>query len=209
MRIWNFMYFCKLKIQKIRIMSSQNNVLKLILLDARTVFPIQSMVMLSGISDGVRLTKMLNYYVKKGDILNPRRGIYTKPNYNAEELACAIFHPSYISLEYVLKQAGVIFQYDSTITSVSYLTRNMEVDGKNFSFRQIKPELWMGFSGTTQQGNVCRATPERAFLDMLYLSAGNCYFDNLRPLKRKEVLALLPSYQSKTLVKNAKKFLNI
>ena len=105
-------------------MSLQNNVLKLILSDARTVFPIQSMVMLSGISDGVRLTKMLNYYVKKGDILNPRRGIYTKPNYNAEELACAIFHPSYISLEYVLKQAGVIFQYDSTITSVSYLSRS-------------------------------------------------------------------------------------
>lgn len=203
------MYFCKLKILINRIMSSQNNVLKLILSDARTVFPIQSMVMLSGISDGVRLTKMLNYYVKKGDILNPRRGIYTKPNYNAEELACAIFHPSYISLEYVLKQAGVIFQYDSTITSVSYLSRNMEVDGKNFSFRQIKPELWMGFSGITQQGNVCKATPERAFLDMLYLSAGNCYFDNLRPLKRKEVLALLPSYNSKTLVKTTKKFLNI
>ena len=209
MRIWNFVYFCKLKIQKNSIMSSQNNVLKLMLSDTRTVFPIQSMVMLSGISDGVRLTKMLNYYVKKGDILNPRRGIYTKPNYNAEELACAIFHPSYISLEYVLKQAGVIFQYDSTITSVSYLTRNMEVDGKNLSFRQIKPELWMGFSGITQQGNVCRATPERAFLDMLYLSAGNCYFDNLRPLKRKEVLALLPSYNSKTLVKTTKKFLNI
>lgn len=203
------MYFCKLKILINRIMSSQNNVLKLMLSDARTVFPIQSMVMLSGISDGVRLTKMLNYYVKKGDILNPRRGIYTKPNYNAEELACAIFHPSYISLEYVLRQAGVIFQYDSTITSVSYLSRNMEVDGKIFSFRQIKPELWLGFSGITQEGNVCRATPERAFLDMLYLSAGNCYFDNLRPIKRKEVLALLPSYNSKTLVKTTNKFLNI
>lgn len=203
------MYFCKLKILINRIMSSQKNVLKLMLSDARTVFPIQSMVMLSGISDGVRLTKMLNYYVKKGDILNPRRGIYTKPNYNAEELACAIFHPSYISLEYVLRQAGVIFQYDSTITSVSYLSRNMEVDGKIFSFRQIKPELWLGFSGITQEGNVCRATPERAFLDMLYLSAGNCYFDNLRPIKRKEVLALLPSYNSKTLVKTTNKFLNI
>ena len=47
-------------------MSSQNNALKLMLSDKRTVFTIQSMVMLSGISDGNRLAKMMNYYVKNG-----------------------------------------------------------------------------------------------------------------------------------------------
>ena len=40
------MCFCKLKIQIIRIMSSQNNVLRLMLESERTVFQIQSMVLL-------------------------------------------------------------------------------------------------------------------------------------------------------------------
>lgn len=203
------MYFCKLKIQIIRIMSSQNNVLKLILESERTVFQIQSMVLLTGISDGVRLTKMLNYYVKKGEILNPRRGIYTKRIFNVEELACSIFHPSYLSLEYVLKQAGVIFQYDSALTSVSYLSRTVEISGQVYSYRQIKPELWLGGEGIVQKDNVCIASAERAFLDMVYLSAGNCYFDNLRPLDKKIIKALIPSYRSKSLEQHTKRILNI
>ncbi len=203
------MYFCKLKIQIIRIMSSQNNVLKLILESERTVFQIQSMVLLTGISDGVRLTKMLNYYVKKGEILNPRRGIYTKRIFNVEELACSIFHPSYLSLEYVLKQAGVIFQYDSALTSVSYLSRTVEISGQVYSYRQTKPELWLGGEGIVQKDNVCIASAERAFLDMVYLSAGNCYFDNLRPLDKKIIKALIPSYRSKSLEQHTKRILNI
>lgn len=190
-------------------MSSQNNVLKLILESERTVFTIQSLVMMTGISDGVRLTKRLNYYVKKGEILNPRRGIYTKRNFNAEELACAIFHPSYLSLEYVLGRSGVIFQYDSALTSVSYLSRTVEIGGETYSFRQIKPELWLGFEGIVQNGNICTASVERAFLDMMYLSAGNCYFDNLRPLNKKKVKDLIPTYQSKALEQNVNKILNV
>lgn len=175
----------------------------------RTVFTIQSLVMMTGIADGVRLTKMLNYYVKKGEILNPRRGIYTKRTFNAEELACSIFHPSYLSLEYVLVQAGVIFQYDSALTSVSYLSRTVEVSGQTYSFRQIKPELWLGFEGILQNGYICKASVERAFLDMVYLSAGNCYFDNLRPLDKKKVKDLIPTYQSKALEQNVKRILNL
>ena len=190
-------------------MSSQNNILKLILTDTRTVFTTQSIVMLSGISDSVVLSKMLNYYVKKGDIRNPRRGIYTKLKYNEEEMACSIFHPSYISLEYVLQKAGVVFQYDSSITSVSYLSRTLEIDGRTYAFRQIKPERWLNLAGIKQVGNVCIATTERAFLDMIYLSAGNCYFDNLRPINKKLVKSLLPSYQSQALIDATKQILNI
>lgn len=190
-------------------MSFQNNVLNLILADKRTVFTTQSMVLLTGVSNGVKLSKTLNYYVKKGAILNPRRGIYTKPQYCREEMACAVFHPSYISLEYVLQQAGVVFQYDSTITSVSYLTRTIDVDGKTYCFRQINPELWLSLDGIVQRDNVCMATPERALLDMLYLSAGNCYFDNLRPIKKSFVKKLLPTYRSQTLFATTKKLLNL
>jgi len=41
-------------------------------------------------------------------------------------------------------------------------------------------------AGIEQRDNIAIATPERAFLDMVYLSAGQCYFDNLRPLNQKD-----------------------
>ena len=35
------------------------------------------------------------YYAKKGVLLNPRKGIYAKPKYNEQELACTLLSPSY------------------------------------------------------------------------------------------------------------------
>lgn len=180
-------------------MSSQINALETILNSERTVFTIQSLRLLTDCDDSSRLTKSLNYYSKSGKIRNPRKGIYTKPRYDEKEMACSLFRPAYISLEYVLQRSGVIFQYDNAITCVCYLNREVEVDGNFFKFRIIKPEIWVGMEGIEQYDNVYIATPERAFLDMIYLSAGNCCFDNIKPLDKKKINALLPLYKSKTL----------
>ena len=51
-----------------------------------------------------KLTKSLHYFASIGKIQNPRRGIYTKDGYDVEEMACSLFRPSYISMEYVLGQ---------------------------------------------------------------------------------------------------------
>lgn len=190
-------------------MGSQINVLQSILESGRTVFTVQSLMMMTNCDDSVRLTKSLHYYVKAGKIRNPRRGIYTKQEYDELEMACSVFRPSYVSLEYVLQRAGVVFQWDDTVTSVSYLSRMTEVDGKQYQYRKIAPELWIGLEGIEQKNNVAIATAERAFLDMLYLSAGNCYFDNLRRLSIKRVRELLPMYRSKILSERAGDLLNI
>jgi hypothetical protein len=63
--------------------------------------------------------------------------------------------------------------------------------------------------GIEQHDNILIATPERAFLDMVYLSAGNCYFDNLHPLNKTKVKQLLPLYQSKVLTERAAELLNL
>ena len=63
--------------------------------------------------------------------------------------------------------------------------------------------------GIRQDDNILIATPERAFLDMVYLSAGNCYFDNLHPLNKTKVKQLLPLYQSKVLTERVIKLLNL
>lgn len=182
-------------------MSSQINILETILSSQRTVFTLQALMMLTECSDTKKLTKSLHYYARSGKILNPRKGIYTKLNYNEQEMACCLFRPSYISLEYVLGRAGVVFQWDDTITSVSYLSREVEVDGKPYRYRIINPEIWAGMEGIEQRGSVAIASPEKAFLDTVYLSAGNCYFDNIRPLSIKKVTELLPFYNSPILNK--------
>ena len=189
-------------------MSLQKNVLEVILSSPRTVFNVQSLRMLTECEDSQKLTKSLHYYVKEGKIHNPRRGIYTKATFDEKEMACSLFRPAYVSLEYVLQRSGIAFQYDDTVTSVSYLNRIVEIDDKAYQFRIINPELWIGMDGIEQQDNILIATPERAFLDMIYLSAGNCYFDNLHPLNKIKVKQLIPLYQSKVLTERVTKLLN-
>ena len=189
-------------------MSSQEILITEMLNSSRTVFTTQSAAMISVGKNREAVVAQLNRYVRRGLLLNPRKGIYAKRSYKVEELACSLYHPSYISLEFVLQRAGVVFQYDDSITSISYLSRTVEIDERIYSFRKIDPRLWGGLDGILMQDNVSIATPERAFLDMVYLSAGNCYFDNLRPLNHRLVSQLLPHYQSQKLTERVTHILN-
>ena len=167
--------------------------------ESRTVFRLKDIAMLVGEESFQSLNKKLNYYVQSGKLENPRKGIYAKPGYNIEELACTIFSPSYISLEYVLQKAGIVFQYDSCITSVSYLSRDVEVGNQQFVFRKIKGSALVNTLGIIRQTNhINIASPERAFLDLLYLDK-DYYFDNLNPLDKDLIYKLLPLYQSRSL----------
>jgi hypothetical protein len=102
-----------------------------------------------------------------------------------------------------LQKSGVIFQYDSTVTVVSYLSREIEVDGTTYNFRRIKGEVMTNQLGIESDGGIWIATPERAFLDMIYLYP-NFYFDNLAALDKKKVFAILPVYCKKAMEKRVK-----
>lgn len=162
----------------------------------QTVFSAEGIALLLGDGRNGVVSKRLNHYVRDGRLLNPRRGFYAKKGYNPEELACMIFTPSYLSLEYVLQKAGIVFQYDSRLTAVSYLSRNIETDGREYCYRKIKGEILADGRGIESCGNVNMATAERAFLDVMYLNA-EYYFDNLHGLDYKKVLELLPIYGNK------------
>jgi hypothetical protein len=175
--------------------------------DRRTVFRFKDVAIMMREDDPVSLNKRLNYLVRIGKLLNPRKGIYCKHGYNTAELACRIFTPAYISLGYVLQRAGVVFQYDSRITMLSYLSREIEVERQTISFRKIKNPVLIETQGIERrEDNVNIATPERAFLDMIYLN-GSMYFDNLRPVNEEKVEQILPIYRSKIIEKIAKKLL--
>jgi len=175
--------------------------------ESRTVFRLKDIAILVGEESFQSLNKKLNYYVRTRKLENPRKGIYAKPGYNVEELACTIFTPSYISLEYVLQKAGIVFQYDSRITSVSYLSRTIEVETRQLVFRKIKGSVLVNTFGIIRHANhINIASPERAFLDLLYLEK-DYYFDNLNPLNKDLIRKLLPVYQSKRLSQTVTKLL--
>ncbi|MCX6238875.1 MAG: hypothetical protein NTY07_15155 [Bacteroidia bacterium] len=175
--------------------------------DTRTIFRLGDIAMLTGDTNFQSLNRKLNYYVRTGKLQNPRKGIYAKPGFNQEELACTLYTPSYISLEYVLQKAGIVFQFDSSISVVSYLSRSIEAENQTYLYRKIKGEILVNTSGIIRQNNqVNIATAERAFLDLLYLNA-DYYFDNLSPLNKDLVYKLLPTYQSKALTRRVNKLL--
>lgn len=188
--------------------SSQNNKIDLVLTiyqDNRTIFRLNDIALLSGETNFQSLNKKLNYYVRTGKLQNPRKGIYAKPVYNREELACTLYTPSYISLEYVLRKAGILFQYDSAISVVSYLSRSIEVENQIFQYRKIKGELLVNTTGILRLNNqINMATAERAFLDLLYLNA-RFHFDNLNSLEKDLVYKILPVYQSDSMTKRVTK----
>lgn len=176
--------------------------------DKRTVFDLSDIAMLLPEVDGNYLSNTMGYYVKTNRLEKLRKGIYAKADYNPLELATKLFTPSYVSLEYVLQQAGILFQYDSRLTCVSYLSREVEMDGRIFSYRRIKETIIVNPIGIIQnQEAVSMATPERAFLDMLYLNK-DVYFDNLKPLNRQLINRIVPAYQSAALEKRVLRLLD-
>ena len=189
--------------------NKENGILFSIYNDSRSVFRLKDIAMLSGEINFISLNKKINYLVRTGKLKNLRKGIYAKQPYSLEELAGRIFSPSYISFEYVLQQAGIIFQYNSEISCVSYLSRKLEIDSHKFNFKKIKSEILVDNTGIIQKENgVFIASPERAFLDMLYLSK-EYYFDNISLLNKDLIYKILPIYQSKVLQIKTAKLLNL
>lgn len=177
--------------------------------DKRTVFRLKDIAMLTGETNFTAINKKLNYLVRTGKFLNPRKGIYAKAGYSKEELACILYTPAYISLEYVLQKAGVLFQYNPAVSAVSYLSRTTTIDNQPYVFRRLKPQILLNTMGVQRLDNhINMATAERAFLDLLYLNT-NYYFDNIRPLNIDAINKLLPLYNSKAIyIKTKRALLN-
>ena len=157
--------------------------------------------------DFVRLKQRINYFVRTGKLKNIRRGIYVKDNYSPEELACKIYAPAYISLEYVLQKSGIIFQYGTQMTIISYLSRLIYIGGHKINYRKIKNDILYNTKGIMMNNNgINIAIPERALLDTLYLNR-EFYLDSTLSLKKDTVNDLLSLYQSKRLNKVIKELL--
>ena len=116
------------------------------------------------------LSWTLYRYKQSGKLLNPRKGIRTLPVFDVDELACVLYPKSYLSLETVLYEAGVIFQrYGNSSRVVWNNTRSFRFQEHDYIARKIKNEILYNDTGVRIHGNKRIATAERALCDMIYL----------------------------------------
>ncbi len=175
-----------------------------ILRSGKTVFTFKDIALIWGDTDKKATIAGVNYYVKTGQLYRIRRGIYSKDKkYDRLELATRIFTPSYVSFETVLAQAGINFQFYEKITVASYQTREIVADGQAYAYKKIKDFVLTNSVGVEHRGGISIASPERAFLDTIYIHK-EYHFDNLGSLNWNKVFEILPIYKNKRMALRVK-----
>jgi len=154
------------------------------------VFP--SSFLLAGRASAVALRRQLDRWVKSGRLLRLRRGIYAvAPPYRAETphpflVANYLRRPSYVSLQSSLSHYGMIPEFVPATTSVT-TGRPGELNTPlgRFLFRHVKKPAFFGYAQTeiSRGQPVFLASPEKALVDLLYLTPGSdspAYVEELR-----------------------------
>lgn len=159
-----------------------------------TIFTTKDVALLWGESDVNFVRKKMYRYIKTGKLYSVRKGVYAKDkNYEKYELATKIFTPSYISFETVLTKAGVVFQFYGQVFAASYLTREFTIDDQVYVLKKIKDPILTNQTGIEVKENYFIASPERAFLDVVYLNK-EYHFDNLSGINWDKVDKILLIY---------------
>ncbi|MFA5776957.1 MAG: hypothetical protein WC906_00770 [Parcubacteria group bacterium] len=148
----------------------------------------------------------LNRLVKNGALLRLSRGIYATNLSNVEwnKLALELYSQSYLSFEWALAYHKILSQQPINLTlATAKRSRTINVSDYIFIYHHIRPELFWGYE---KRDNVMIADPEKAFLDLAYLSInGYAKLDasemNLKLLDKKRIGLYLKKFNSKKLKK--------
>jgi len=115
---------------------------------------------------------------RRGEITKLSKGIYTSDisKINWEEFAMEMYSPSYLSFEWALAKHNILSQKPVNLTlAVSKRGRKIITPQNIIIYRHIQPKLFWGF---IKKENYLIAKPEKAFLDLAYLSLnGYAKFD--------------------------------
>lgn len=172
----------------------------------KTVLTMRDLALLWQETNKDNLKAKSAYYVKRGALIRLTRGIFAKDkNYNPKELANSIYIPSYISFETALREAGIIFQHYDTLFVAGPWAKTVCIDKTTITFRKLKDTVLYCPIGIAMRDYYSIATPERAFLDIIYLFP-EYYFDNLRSLNWEKCFELVSIYGNQQLVKRLIKY---
>lgn len=168
-----------------------------------------SMLAASGVNP-IDIGRQLPRWVKSGKLIQLRRKLYVlstqyqKTRPHPFLIANRIKQASYVSLQSALEYHGLIPEYVPSITSIS-TGRPEEVVTPlgSFIFRHVKKELFSNYQlidlGEEQSAFI--ATPEKALLDLLYLTPSSDKPEYLRELR----LQNLTNLNTNTLIELAEK----
>lgn len=138
------------------------------------------------------LRLQLSRWVKAGKLIQLTKGLYTlaepyrKVTPHPFVLANAIKKASYVSLQSALGYYGMIPEHVPTVTSVTtQRPERVETLLGQFAFRHIKKSWFHSYQqidfGSGQRAFI--ATPEKALLDLVYLTSGADNYDFLTELR--------------------------
>jgi len=172
----------------------------------KTILTIKDIALIWGETNTVNLLTRVKYYAKQGSLIRLTRGVFAKDkNYNSKELATSLYTPSYISFETVLREAGIIFQHHDSIFVAGPYPTIKKIGDTTITFRKLKDSVLYSALGVKTEKNYSIATPERAFLDTIYLSP-KFYFDNLRSINWETCFELAKMYNNKQLIKRLRNY---
>lgn len=167
----------------------------------KTIYTTHDLALLWNERDENNLKAKIAYYVKKKDLHRITRGVFAKDaTYEVKELATSLYTPSYVSFETVLREAGIIFQHYNEIFVAAPYSMQKTYDEHRLTFRKLKDTVLFANAGIINKDSYAIASPERAFLDTLYLYP-KFYFDNLDALDWQRCAELVTLYDNAQLEK--------
>lgn len=172
----------------------------------KTILTTKDIALIWQETNTINLLSKIKYYAKQGSLIRLTRGVFAKSNdYEVKELATSIYTPSYISFETALREAGIIFQHHDSIFVAGPYPMTKKIGNHTIVFRKLKDSVLYSALGIKTEKNYSIATPERAFLDTIYLSP-KFYFDNLRSINWEMCFELAKIYENKQLIKRVKEY---
>ena len=146
----------------------------------------------AGDTDRKELSVQLSRWLRAGRLVQLRRGVYAiaRPYRHAEphpfRVANALRKNSYVSLQSALAFHGVIPEYVPVCTSVTTArTERLETELGTYTYHHVKPDYLFGFDQREVAANqhAFVATPEKALLDLVYITPRGNDASYLRELR--------------------------
>lgn len=158
---------------------------------------------ISALDDG-SLRVAASRLLKSGKIISLVKGIYAVDlsKISLERFAVENYAPSYLSFEWALGRFDILSQKTYSLTlATTRQTKKTSTSAGAIIYRRLKPGLFWGYKN---EDGYLIAEPEKAFLDLAYLSLnGYGKFDpaemNLGLLNKKKIKAYLKKINSKRL----------
>lgn len=144
--------------------------------------------------------------IKSGEIKSLSKGYYCLSGaiLDLPKIAVEIYAPSYLSFEWALGQCGILSQKTYSLTlATTKRAKQISLEETNIIYRHLRADLFFGY---ILKDEYLMAEPEKAFLDLAYLSLnGYARFDveemNLELLDKKKIKEYLKKFNSKRLEK--------